>query len=613
MGRWKNALQAWRNTKKPVDTTPISKAPSQIMGGIALTGFSQTLEAGYAFPVVSNLGRNKAVLSEWWLNPIHGQPRLMDIRTVRSLARNGVGSMCTEKILDIIAQQEWTIRPRKIEGGKDKFNRSHADKIKEFLYNPNRNNETLDSVIRKIGRNILETDDGVGVKVFSEYKEGMNPNTNMGINVVPNPQYTPETDLRDMVTIDRTPTRNAELIEFSAEDGTSFLKQTDMHGYLLNYWQYSYIVPKRPIGFIPREICYISINPRAGSPYGYSPFESIIDWLTYIIQAGKYNRRFYENSSFFPMHITFEDVKDKQDMQYWQDYLQHNFMGPEKAWGAFLTNGHVKVSPITFNNRDLQNLETQQWYFKLVCAKLKVPPSMLGFTENVNRATAGQQTATFRSEAIRPLTKAIERAFNREVIPDLDPDACCEFAFIQYSDLDEEQRRANNEAVYIQNSVKTPNEVREGMDMEEVEGGDVIMWEMQKAQAERQMSFETQMQNQQAKGTKKADPSASPSYQGDSSATKKEYKPKYIGICTYDDQEVYDSTLFDHSKHTVMRYCKFVDLSKVLGGDLPETFDDKLEKQMDRFTGIMDEAEKTSKRKKDVVDKFKKKYIEGGS
>lgn len=542
---------------KPIYIQPeptIAKAP-QLAGAVGVTGFSRTLEAGYAFPVVSNLGYNKAVLTEWWLNPVYGQPRLLDVRTVRALARNGVGSMCVEKVLDIVAQQEWTIRPRRITGGKELYKSSHADAIKEFLNKPNRNNETLDSILRKVGRNILETDDGTIVKVFSEYREGINPNPNFALNVPPNPQYTPETDPRQMRTTDRTPTPNAELIELIAEDGTSFLKQTDVHGYLLNYWQYSFIVPKQPIGFIPREICYISVNPRAGSPYGYSPFESIVDWLTYIIQAGKYNRRFYENSSFFPMHVSFEDVKDKSEMQYWQDYLKNNFIGPEKAWGAFITNGKVTVNPITFNNRDLQNLETQQWYFKLTCAKLKVPPSMLGFTENVNRATAGQQTATFRSEAIRPLTKAIERTINREILPDLDPDNCCEFAFIQYSDLDEEQRRANTEVLYIQNGIKTPNEVRENMDLAEVEGGDVTIWQFQREQAKQQadMKFNQQLQNQAAQGAKKTDASESPSYQGDSPKTKtKKLERKYIGMCKECVESVWDDTVDLHQDHLIM-------------------------------------------------------------
>lgn len=549
----RRAIVGKDTTYVPVTTT-MTKAP-QMAGAVGISGFSRTLEAGYAFPVISNLGYNKAVLTEWWLNPVYGQPRLMDIRTIRALARNGVGSMCTEKILDIVAQQEWTIRPRRVSGGKEAYKESHADAIKEFLYKPNRNNETFDSVLRKVGRNILETDDGVIVKVFSEYREGLNPNTNMGLNVAPNPQYTPDTDPKQMRTTDRTPAPNSELIEIIAEDGTSFLKQTDMHGYLLNYWQYSFIVPKQPIGFIPREICYISINPRAGSPYGYSSFESIVDWLTYIIQSGKYNRRFYENSAFFPMHVSFEDVKDKAEMQYWQDYLKNNFMGPEKAWGAFITNGKVTVSPITFNNRDLQNLETQQWYFKLVCAKLKVPPSMLGFTENVNRATAGQQTATFRSEAIRPLTKSIERTINREIISELDPDNCCEFAFIQYSDLDEEQRRANTEILYIQNGVKTPNEVREGMDMPPVEGGDTTIWEFQKetAEAQKQMAFQTQQQNQAARGAKKTDQSESPSYQGTSPKTKnKSLEPRiYKGLCAECVEAVYEDTEHLHIGHTL--------------------------------------------------------------
>ena len=70
------------------------------------------------------------------------------------------------------------------------------------------------------------------------------------------------------------------------------------------------------------------------------------------------------------------------------------------------------------------------------------------------------------------------------------------------------------------------------------------------------MAFETQMQNQAAKGAKKTDASESPSYQGDSPKTKKEAeKPKvrkYLGLCSECLEGVYDDTYDIHEGHLMM-------------------------------------------------------------
>ena len=154
------------------------------------------------------------------------------------------------------------------------------------MEHPNRNNESFDAILRKVIKGILETDDGTIVKVFDEYQEVPSYNfTNAGTyeTIPPRPQeqglgtygYQPDT----------IPKEGAQLIELFAEDGSSFLKATDMHQYLLRFWQYSFIIPRKPISFAPREVCYFMQNPRSGSCYGTSPFESCVDWLTYLIKC----------------------------------------------------------------------------------------------------------------------------------------------------------------------------------------------------------------------------------------------------------------------------------------------------------------------------------------
>lgn len=528
-------------------------------------------ELNFSPPIVTGLGRNKAVLTEFWINPLYGQPRLVDLQTVKRLARHGIATMCIEKIIDIITQQGWAIMPKK---GK-KMNQAHHDAIVEFLHHPNRNNETFESILRKIIRGILESDDGTIVKVYDEYEERSVYNfVDSGRNQPALPTQNANTS--NPLGSDKFPTENAQLIEIFAEDGSSFLKGVDMHGYLYRYFQYSFIIPRKPIMFDPKELCYISANARAGSCYGYSPFESIVDWLSFLIKSGKYSERFFTNSSYPAFQLDLPNVKTQAEMEAWAEWMRKNYMGEEKAFQALITNQNAKVTPLMFDHRALQNLESQQWYFSLICAKLKVPQSLLGFTQSVNRSTAGQQSATFISQGVKPLERIIEHQFNKDVIELLDPDGCCEWVFIEESDLNEEVTRANIRATYIQNSIKTPNEIRTELNLDPIEGGDETM--AQRTERTQQEATQRQHeQNMQMESTKKPAPSKSPAFQGSEPTTGKAYTsssiyvvkaPKseetYIGICVNDAEDVYTHNLLKHKEHQVMRNNKIVDLKKLL-------------------------------------------------
>src|SRR5437899_2371813 len=78
----------------------------------ALLSTLETVQSAYVAPSVSGIGPAKQMLTEWWFNPIWGQPRLVDLRTVKQLARGHIGSMAVEAILDQIMQVEWDVIPK---------------------------------------------------------------------------------------------------------------------------------------------------------------------------------------------------------------------------------------------------------------------------------------------------------------------------------------------------------------------------------------------------------------------------------------------------------------------------------------------------------------------
>lgn len=436
----------------------------------ALLSTMETIQSAYVAPSVSGIGPAKQMLTEWWFNPIWGQPRLVDLRTVKQLARGHIGSMAIEAILDQIMQVQWDIVPkyRTVVKRSDEVKQAEQEQrgvVKAFLDKPNRNNDNFDKILRMLGRNILETDDGTLVKVFDRYQRPQVPNVQMaGTGDIR--QYTAQP------AWDQVPVPGAKLLEVYAEDGTSFLKQTDMHGYLMNYWQYSFIVPRRPVRFETNEIVYISQNPRSGSPYGISPFESIVDSLQFVMKAMQYNEHFYENSAIPAFQIDYPWIKTPTELKEMGEYLESNFMGPDKAYRTLITNGGAKVQILNFDPEKLQMLEMQEFYIKLILAKLKVPADVLGISGNGGGAAGAvaTQTAIHKSRAIKPLMTLIENALNSQLLPDIlgvpKGESYVEFKWGEIVDLEEKERMSKIDQVHSAIGARTINEqrIRDGLD-----------------------------------------------------------------------------------------------------------------------------------------------------
>ncbi len=447
----------------------------------ALLSTMETVQSAYVAPSVSGIGPAKQMLTEWWFNPIWGQPRMTDIKTLKTLSRGHIGSMCVEAILDQVMQVEWNVVPKyrhQLERpvGMKTEEKAQEINLEAFLDDPNRNHDNWDKLLRMHIRNILETDDGLFVKVFEEY---MRP-------PVPNVQIASTGDVRSYTAQpawDQVPKPGSPLIEVYAEDGSSFLKQTDMHGYLMNYWQYSFVTPRRPVRFETSEILYVMQNPRAGSPYGYSPFDSLVDTLTMVGKAMQFNEHFYENSAIPALQFDYPWIKNVEELEAMGKYIEDNFMGPEKSFRTVATQGGVKVNPISVNPKDLQNLELQDFYIKLVLAKLKVPPVILGLdglgggnTGGGGTGSAVAQTAVHKSRAIKPLMTLVEHAINRNLVPDIlgvaPSDSLVEFRWGDMIDIEERERMARIDQVYLGTGVMVPNEVRQRDQMDRVPWGD---------------------------------------------------------------------------------------------------------------------------------------------
>ena len=144
-------------------------------------------------------------MTEWFYNPLKGQPRYIDIYRTRALAASEWVTMCVNTIIEEVASIEWEIKPKdpNLENAPPEELLIEMDRVKDFLENPNPNKgETISTIFRAALRDSLEIDAFNIIKGFSPSSYVRHPAG--GYELKPQGQR--------------------ELVELFARDGGSMLK-----------------------------------------------------------------------------------------------------------------------------------------------------------------------------------------------------------------------------------------------------------------------------------------------------------------------------------------------------------------------------------------------------
>jgi len=407
----------------------------------------------------------KAVIPKFLYKPPFGYPRLINIPELRRIASMPYCEMAITTIIDEVSAVEWEIVPK-----EETAEQGHIDTVKDFFENPNQNKENLQTQFRKIIRDILTIDSGVWVKVFTRALKFSELYVRDGGVFTKNPDiFGTFRDKADIIPIST----------FLSNTGERYTPETE--NYLRQkaaYFQYGWTTGAMPIPFGKREIVYIMRNPQPHSIYGHSPIESLVDVLQSLIYGIEHNlEQFTKNTiprGFIQMTgATTEDIeafkkqwveqmKTKDDVGNWRtDWYKIPVTGFD---GKFVRLG--------WTNEELQIIQQQQWFSKLVWACMGVTPSELGYTESSNRATEFVQSKVFRRKVIRPLLNILQYHINTEIIPEFGFKDV-KFQFNMY-DVEEDLEKHRLYEIQIRNGIKTPNEIREELGLEPIPGGDEI-------------------------------------------------------------------------------------------------------------------------------------------
>jgi phage portal protein BeeE len=437
----------------------------------------------------------KAYIPRFLYKPPFGFPRPENIPLLKVFGEYPYLFSVISMLQEEAAGNKWEIVPRdkdvKLEESPEL--QEKKKEIEAFLHHPNKNKETFSTLIKAAVRDICEVDAGVWVKVFNKKQEMVQLFARDGGAFLKNPDiYGYMGDRADIVF---------PMSEFniSTMTETEALQRYDLeYRHQAAYFQYGWTTAALPVPFGMNEIVYMMKNPRSDNIYGISPVRVLADIVLTLVYGAQYNLDFYMNSN-IPEGIlsilgaSNDQVKAVKERMADTHRVRDNVTGFMRRVGFRMpvVNTPVEFKPFQLPAREMQILEQQEWFTKIVWMCFGVTADDLGFTENSNKAVSQTMEKRFAKKAVRPILQIIAERVNMDIMPEFETDEL-EFRFEDY-DIQEDITRHSLYEMQIRMGIKTPEMVaeEEQIDLVKLEEGK----EKQREQEAEKMNNEMQQNN----------------------------------------------------------------------------------------------------------------------
>jgi len=273
----------------------------------------------------------------------------------------------------------------------------------------------------------------------------------------------------DALTLYRRRTRSGHLYALEVVDGATMKPIIDNRGRTVGYQQvlwgetvsdYSRAyadAPDEQLFFTPHDIIYRPRYQRSFSPYGFPPTEWVIIRVNTALRKQSLDLAHFTDGNVPNMLASPpEGLLDPQQVREFEEMFNADLAGNDRA------RSRIKFIPFNMNLRELMpfnySTEVDRWMMNVTVAAFGVTPSELGFTEDVNRATAlAQESITYR-RGIEGISAWLKTMFDRLLAEDFrSPDLEWQWHF---GKADDRMLLAQLDQIYTSMGVISPEEVR---------------------------------------------------------------------------------------------------------------------------------------------------------
>lgn len=300
----------------------------------------------------------------------------------------------------------------------------------------------------------------------------------------------------DALTIYKRPDQAGSLYSLEAVDGSTIKPLMDERGRTVAYQQiiHGFVESqfRRPSAekadeelpiYTPRQMIYRPRWARTFTPYGFPPTEWIIMRVNTALRKQTFDMGWFTDGNIPDMIATppesMEGMTDQ--IQEFETWFNATVAGNDQA------RRRVRFVPWNMNFQTLKefqyNTVLDEWMLRVTCAAYSVPPQELGFTYEVNRATAEMQEAVNERRGLKPLANWLKRVIFDPLIKDdlarkfggdetttisvpgqptqlvIQPYKQVEWQW-NYGSKSDELVQAQSDQIYVGIGIISPNEVR---------------------------------------------------------------------------------------------------------------------------------------------------------
>lgn len=430
----------------------------------------------------------KAVIPEYLYKPPFGFPRNINVPFLRNLAKNPYINSIIKTLQDEVTSTAWDILIKEdIELTRElEFSRRA---IKEFINNPNDDDESFAQILRKSINDFVVLDSPCWVKVYNPLQELIQFRYVDGGTIVKNPDIFGRIGGREDIIMDspnivfsNNEASNVDLdkADFGARAFDSAVTQfRSQYAERAAYFQFSNtLMTSLPIPFGKKEIIFMMSNPSPETVYSFvSPLMASVDITLSLLFGSKYNLDFYMNGNTPEGIIQMSGAKPEQ-IDALKERLNASMYTGERdlqltrriGYRMPVTNSEdTKFIPLNFSSREMEIIAQQEWFTKVLWANMGVTPAEMGFGQHSNKATDQNQSAVNARKGIKPLLSIIEYYINTQLINELPNGKMFEFKFDNF-DVDDEIKRRTLQEQEIRMGIKTWQMIaaEEGLDLEKL-------------------------------------------------------------------------------------------------------------------------------------------------
>lgn len=407
-----------------------------------------------------------------------GVARFDDLITTRILEQTPQISLPLNTVKDQVVNTEWDVNPTVENPGV--AHNMQADNLYDFFDGGfNANNESFDYLLKLWVNDLLSIDTGVLELVPTATKIDDNywlselyalDGSVMSKELTPK-DTVPQPPDPAFWKYGNRPQINADWLD----DGA--LEDLASRARLQRYTGRS----QNPVPYSRDEIVWVEDNPRPRdtSAYGFGLVQQAQDWATILLNQDTANKRHFSEDEYSKGILQIAtNNQDELDAfrSYWKEEVKGDTDTKLPIVGGGGEQGDTEFIPFTETLKELQYLESQEWYTKLIAMLFGLNESELGFSGDTNLATAKEHQIQVWRQTTRPILTTLENAINNQILPktreyDL-ADGELRFEFDKshpaVEEAEAEQRRND-----LDRGVTTVNEIRETEGKEPLEWGDM--------------------------------------------------------------------------------------------------------------------------------------------